>query len=104
MGEMADYTRDLEERQEYGLYPDDDCPTTDEYFLANLIKKYSNSQDYKLSDLADLVKSRVATDLIKDTPRILGILDTFERNRSLSGKQRDVLIKALAYSDQVIYC
>lgn len=103
MGEMADYARDLEERQEYDLYPDEDYPTNDEYFLSNLIKKYSDNRVYNLDALVSLVKSRVETGLISH-PTVLGILSSFDKKRYLSGKQRDVLIKSLAYSDQEVHC
>lgn len=93
MSEIADDHREMYFSYEWFENDED----VDQHRLNSLIKKYSDNQKYSVVTLVKAVKARIKTGRIKH-PTPLGIIATFEQTKVLSGKQRDVLIKALAYT------
>jgi|688.fasta_scaffold1672076_1 hypothetical protein len=59
------------------------------------IREYSK---LTLTDLIKKVKTKIGEEEITH-PSVIGIIQYFEKSRCVTGKQRDLLIKALAYSD-----
>ena len=93
MGDIADDHR--ERYYSYEWFENDEGDN--QHRLNDLIKKYSDNQKYSVVTLVEAVKARIKTGRITH-PTPLGIIATFEQTKVLSGKQRDVLIKALAYT------